>query len=72
MSCLKKGLFYITFSLMAAVVSVCVHPMHASAATIVTADILNVRSGAGTEYSRVGSVRYGNEVAIIRVHILFS
>ena len=65
MSCLKKGLFYITFSLTAAVVSVCAHPMHASAATIVTADILNVRSGAGTEYSRVGSVRYGNEVAIV-------
>lgn len=40
----------------------------ASKTGIITADWLNVRTGAGTNYSRMGSVAYGTRLTIISTH----
>ena len=64
----KKGLVYALTTSMVAFAAVGINPMAASAATTgkVNADALNVRSGAGTGYSRVGTVTQGQTVTILQ------
>ena len=64
---LKKGLVYALVTAMVASCAVGIGPLRASAATTgkVNADALNVRSGAGTGYSRVGTVTQGETVTIL-------
>lgn len=63
----KKGLIYALVTAMIATSTIGTMPLNASAATTgkVNADALNVRSGAGTGYSRVGSVTQGQTVTIV-------
>lgn len=63
----KKGLIYALVTAMIATSTVGTMPLNASAASTgtVNADALNVRSGAGTSYSRVGSVSQGQTVTIV-------
>ena len=64
---LKKGLVYALVTAMVASCAVGIGPLRVSAATTgqVNADALNVRSGAGTGYSRVGTVTQGETVTIL-------
>lgn len=63
----KKGLIYALVTAMIATSTVGTMPLNVSAASTgtVNADALNVRSGAGTNYSRVGSVSQGQTVTIV-------
>ena len=64
---LKKGLIYALVTTMIASGTVGVMPLNVSAATTgkVNTSALNVRSGAGTGYARVGSVTQGQTVTIV-------
>ena len=63
----KKGLIYALTTAMVASCAVGIGPLEARAAMTgtVNADALNVRSGASTGYSRVGTVTQGQTVNII-------
>lgn len=63
----KKGLVYVLATAMVASCAVGFGPLKARAATTgtVNADALNVRSGASTGYSRVGTVTQGQTVSIL-------
>ncbi len=64
---LKKGLVYALTTAMVASCAVGIGPLEARAAMTgtVNADALNVRSGASTGYSRVGTVTQGQTVSIM-------
>ena len=64
---LKKGLIYALVTAMIATSTIGTMPLNASAATTgkVSTSALNVRSGAGTGYARVGSVTQGQTVTIV-------
>ena len=64
---LKKGLIYALVTTMIATSTIGSMPLSVSAATTgkVNTPALNVRSGAGTGYARVGSVTQGQTVTIV-------
>lgn len=64
---LKKGLIYALITTMIATSTIGTMPLNVSAATTgkVNTSALNVRSGAGTGYARVGSVTQGQTVTIV-------
>ena len=64
---IKKGLIYALVTAMLTSGTVGMMPLSVSAATTgrVNTSALNVRSGAGTGYARVGSVTQGQTVTIV-------
>ena len=64
---IKKGLIYAMVTSMLATGTIGMMPLNASAATTgkVNTSALNVRSGAGTSYAWVGTVRQGQTVTIV-------
>ena len=63
----NKGLVYALVTSMVISCAAGIGPLRANAATTgtVNADALNVRSGAGTGYSRVGTVTQGQTLGIV-------
>lgn len=63
---IKKMISYIlSFAIAASMAASCLTVSAANMMGSCTADVLNVRSGAGTGYSKTGTVSYGDSLAIL-------
>lgn len=63
---IKKMISYIlSFAIAASMVASCLTASAANMKGSCTADVLNVRSGAGTGYSKTGTVSYGDSLTIL-------
>ena len=63
---IKKMISYIlSFAIAASMVASCLTVSAANMMGSCTADVLNVRSGAGTGYSKTGTVSYGDSLTIL-------
>lgn len=63
---IKKIISYIlSFAIAASVAASCLTASAANMTGSCTADVLNVRSGAGTGYSKTGTVSYGDSLTIL-------
>ena len=63
---IKKMISYIlSFAIAAAMAASCLTASAANMTGSFTADVLNVRSGAGTGYSKTGTVGYGDSLTIL-------
>ena len=63
---IKKMISYIlSFAIAASMAASCLTASAANMTGSCTADVLNVRSGAGTGYSKTGTVSYGDSLAIL-------
>lgn len=63
---IKKIISYIlSFALAASMAASCLTASAANLMGSCTADVLNVRSGAGTSYSKTGTVSYGDSLTIL-------
>ena len=63
---IKKMISYIlSFAIAASMAASCLTASAANMMGICTADVLNVRSGAGTGYSKTGTVSYGDSLTIL-------
>lgn len=63
---IKKMISYIlSFAIAASVAASCLTASAANMTGSCTADVLNVRSGAGTGYSKTGTVSYGDSLTIL-------
>lgn len=63
---IKKMISYIlSFAIAASMAASCLTASAANMTGSCTADVLNVRSGAGTGYSKTGTVSYGNSLTIL-------
>lgn len=63
---IKKMISYIlSFAIAASVAASCLTASAANMTGNCTADVLNVRSGAGTGYSKTGTVSYGDSLTIL-------
>lgn len=63
---IKKMISYIlSFAIAASMVASCLTASAANMTGSCTADVLNVRSGAGTGYSKTGTVSYGDSLTIL-------
>lgn len=63
---IKKIISYIlSFAIAASMAASCLTASAASMTGSCTADVLNVRSGAGTSYSKTGTVSYGDSLTIL-------
>lgn len=63
---IKKMISYIlSFAIAASMAASCLTASAAKMTGSCTADVLNVRSGAGTSYSRTGTVSYGDSLTIL-------
>lgn len=63
---IKKIISYIlSFAIAASMAASCLTASAANMTGSCTADVLNVRSGAGTGYSKTGTVSYGDSLAIL-------
>lgn len=63
---IKKMISYIlSFAIAASMAASCLTASAASMTGSCTADVLNVRSGAGTSYSKTGTVSYGDSLTIL-------
>lgn len=63
---IKKMISYIlSFAIAASMVASCLTASAANMTGSCTADVLNVRSGAGTSYSKTGTVSYGDSLTIL-------
>lgn len=63
---IKKMISYIlSFAVAASMAASCLTASAASMTGSCTADVLNVRSGAGTGYSKTGTVSYGDSLTIL-------
>lgn len=63
---IKKIISYIlSFAIAASMVASCLTASAANMMGSCTADVLNVRSGAGTGYSKTGTVSYGDSLTIL-------
>lgn len=63
---IKKIISYIlSFALAVSMAASCMTVSAAQLSGTCTADVLNVRSGAGTGYSKTGTVSYGNSLTIL-------
>lgn len=65
---IKKIISYIlSFAIAASMAASCLTASAANMTGSCTADVLNVRSGAGTGYSKTGTVSYGDSLTILSV-----
>lgn len=65
---IKKMISYIlSFAIAASMAASCLTASAANMTGSCTADVLNVRSGAGTGYSKTGTVSYGDSLTILSV-----
>ncbi|WP_455268084.1 SH3 domain-containing protein [Ruminococcus sp.] len=63
---IKKMISYIlSFAIAASMAASCLTASAANMTGSCTADVLNVRSGAGTSYSKTGTVSYGDSLTIL-------
>lgn len=63
---IKKMISYIlSFAIAASMAALCLTASAANMTGSCTADVLNVRSGAGTGYSKTGTVSYGDSLTIL-------
>ena len=63
---IKKMISYIlSFAIAASMAASCLTASAANMTGSCTADVLNVRRGAGTGYSKTGTVSYGDSLAIL-------
>lgn len=63
---IKKMISYIlSFAIAASMAASCLTALAANMTGSCTADVLNVRSGAGTGYSKTGTVSYGDSLTIL-------
>lgn len=63
---IKKMISYIlSFAIAASMAALCLTASAANMTVSCTADVLNVRSGAGTGYSKTGTVSYGDSLTIL-------
>lgn len=63
---IKKMISYIlSFTIAASMAASCLTASAANMTGSCTADVLNVRSGAGTSYSKTGTVSYGDSLTIL-------
>lgn len=63
---IKKMISYIlSFAIAASIAASCLTASAANMTGSCTADVLNVRSGAGTSYSKTGTVSYGDSLTIL-------
>lgn len=63
---IKKMISYIlSFAIAASMAASCLTASAANMTGSCTADVLNVRSGAGTSYSKAGTVSYGDSLTIL-------
>lgn len=63
---IKKMISYIlSFAIAASMAASCLTALAANMKGSCTADVLNVRSGAGTGYSKTGTVSYGDSLTIL-------
>lgn len=63
---IKKMISYIlSFAIAASMAALCLTASAANMKGSCTADVLNVRSGAGTGYSKTGTVSYGDSLTIL-------
>lgn len=63
---IKKMISYIlSFAIVASMAASCLTASAANMTGSCTADVLNVRSGAGTGYSKTGTVSYGDSLTIL-------
>lgn len=63
---IKKMISYIlSFAIAASIAASCLTASAANMTGSCTADVLNVRSGAGTGYSKTGTVSYGDSLTIL-------
>lgn len=63
---IKKMISYIlSFAIAASMAASCLTASAANITGSCTADVLNVRSGAGTSYSKTGTVSYGDSLTIL-------
>ncbi|WP_418833889.1 SH3 domain-containing protein [Ruminococcus sp.] len=63
---IKKMISYIlSFAIVASMAASCMTASAANMTGSCTADVLNVRSGAGTGYSKTGTVSYGDSLTIL-------
>lgn len=63
---IKKMISYIlSFAIAASMAALCLTASAANMMGSCTADVLNVRSGAGTGYSKTGTVSYGDSLTIL-------
>lgn len=63
---IKKMISYIlSFAIAASMAASCLTASAAKMTGSCTADVLNVRSGAGTGYSKTGTVSYGDSLTIL-------